>query len=67
MAILQVYQRQLEVAMQKFGDIVSEGNHLYRKQRAIKVKAKYSGWLNCRRFYRRFFHHSLREILLSLG
>lgn len=33
MAILQVYQRQLEVAMQKFGDIVSEGEIIYTESK----------------------------------
>ena len=33
MVILQVYQRQLEVARQKFGDIVSEGEILYTESK----------------------------------
>ena len=33
MVILQVYQRQLEVAMQKFGDIVSEGEIIYTESK----------------------------------
>ena len=33
MVILQIYQRQLEVARQKFGDIVSEGEILYAESK----------------------------------
>ena len=33
MAILQVYQRQLEVARQKFGDIVGEGEIIYTESK----------------------------------